>query len=286
MRRRSKSRFNIPTKYLLIALTVICIVAMYVSFALNLSGGPLNTVAGVVFGPMQRGINSAGTWMSDKASNFKQLNDVMAENEELRAQVEQLTEELDAIKLDEYELNNLRELLELDKQYSDYDKTAAYVIGKDAGNWFENFIIDKGTNDGIEVDMNVIAGSGLVGIVYDVGPNYAKVRSIIDDSSQVYGMVLNTSDNCVVSGSLQSMNRDQVIGFSDLKDTDQKVHVGDAVVTSNVSSKYMEGILIGYVSTITEDSNHLTKSGTITPTVDFEHLQQVLVIMEKKETGE
>lgn len=283
---RRRSRIKIPTKYILLALTIVCIAAMYISFSLNLSGGPLNTVAGAVFGPMQRGINAVGTWISDKADNLKQLNEVMAENEELKAEVEELTQELNETKLEQYELESLRELLELDKQYSDYDKTAANVIGKDSGNWFQTFIIDKGSKDGIEVDMNVIADGGLVGIVYDVGPHYAKVRSIIDDTSQVYGMVLNTSDNCVVSGNLSTMSSDQCIMFSNLNDSDQEVQIGDQIVTSNVSSKYLEGILIGYISTISDDSNNLTRSGTITPAVDFEHLQQVLVILEKKQTEE
>ena len=77
---RRRSRFKIPTKYILLALTVFCIAAMYISFSLNLTGGPLNSVAGAIFGPMQRGINVMGTWISDKADNFKQLNEVMAEN--------------------------------------------------------------------------------------------------------------------------------------------------------------------------------------------------------------
>ena len=283
MRRRPKHQ--IPTKYILLSMTALCILAMYVSFSLNLGGGPLNSIAGAIFEPMQKGINYAGTWLSDKADNLKNLNDVMEENEQLKEQVEELTNELNTIKLEQYELDNLRELLALDQQYSDYKKTGANVIGKDPGNWFSVFTIDKGSKDGIEVDMNVIAGNGLVGIVIDVGPHYAKVRSVIDDSAKVYGMILNTSDNCIINGNLQSMNEDQVIEFSGLNDSENKVQIGDQIVTSNVSDKYLQGILVGYVSSISEDSNHLTKSGTITPAVDFEHLQQVLVILDKKVTG-
>lgn len=281
---RRKPKFKIPTKYILIGLSVICVIAMYISLSLNLGGGPLNSVAGAVFGPMQRGINGVGAWMSDKADNFKKLDEVLAENEDLKEQVAELTQELNNVKLDQYELENLRELLNLDQKYSEYEKTGANVIGKDPGNWFSVFIIDKGAEDGIEKDMNVIAGNGLVGIVIDVGPHYAKVRSVIDDSAAVSGMVLTTSDNCIVKGSLVTMTEDQEIAFHDLNDRDGKVQIGDQIVTSNVSDKYLPGILIGYISTITEGSNHLTKSGTITPAADFEHLQQVLVILEKKET--
>ena len=271
---KRKPKFVLPTKYILLILSGVCIVAILLSFTLGISGGPLNTVAGYVFIPMQRGINSVGSWIGEKADNLKKLNDVMAENEDLKRQVDDLTTELNTIKLEQYELDNLRELLKLDQKYPSYDKVAA------------NVTIDKGSNDGIEVDMNVIAGSGLVGIVTDVGPNYAKVSAIINDTIKVSGMVTTTSDNLIVNGSLQNMNENMVIEFSNLNDKDNKVAIGDPVVTSYVSNRYQQGILIGYISTLTMDSNNLTKSGTITPAVDFEHIEEVLVILNKKQTAE
>lgn len=283
---KRKSRFVLPTKYILLILSGICIVAILLSFTMNISGGPLNTVAGYVFIPMQRGVNTVGTWISEKADNLKNLADVMAENEELHRQVDSLTTELNTVKLEQYELENLRELLELDQKYPSYEKVAANVIGKDGGNWFHNFTIDKGTNDGIEEDMNVIASGGLVGIVTDVGPNYAKVASIINDTSKVTGTVTTTSDGLIVNGSLQNMNESMEIEFTNLNDKDDAVALGDPVVTSHVSDQYQQGILIGYISSLKTDSNNLTKSGTITPAVDFEHIQEVLVILNKKQTAD
>ena len=129
-----------------------------------------------------------------------------------------------------------------------------------------------------------MAGSVLVGIVTDVGPNYAKVTAIISDTSKVSGMVLTTSDNLIVNGSLQKMNENMTIEFSGLNDRDDEVEVGDPVVTSYVSYDYQQGILIGYIKEIKTDANNLTKSGTITPAVDFEHIEEVLVILNKKQT--
>lgn len=283
---KRKSKFTFPAKFLLLFLTALCLIFIYISYAFNLSGGPLNTVAGYIFIPMQRGINYVGLWILDKADNLKDLRDVMEENAELKAQVDELTSELNTIKLEQYELDNLRELLELDQKYPSYKKVAASVIGKDAGNWFSIFTIDKGTKDGIEVDMNVIAGKGLVGIVTDVGPNYAKVRSIIDDVSKISAMVVDNSDRCIVHGDLQEMNANQRILFSDLKDSKDEITEGAEVVTSNISDKYLQGILIGTINTFEKDSNNLTKSGTLTPAVDFEHLEEVLVILDKKIFGE
>ena len=134
--------------------------------------------------------------------------------------------------------------------------------------------------------MNVITGRGLAGIITEVGPNYAKVRAIIDDTSSVSGMVLSTSDNCIIKGNLQTMDERQMITFSNLKDTDNKVAVGDQVVTSYISSEYVQGLLIGYISEIHVNSNNLTKSGLITPVVDFEHVKHVLVITDMKTTTE
>ena len=281
---RRKSKFILPARYLLLLMTGLCIIIMLLSFTLNISGGPLNAAAGYVFVPMQEGINKVGSWFLDKADHLKNLSDVMAENEQLQSQVDQLTTELNNVKLEQYELENLRELYDLDQKYPSYEKIAANVIGKNSGNWFNTFTIDKGSNDGIEADMNVIAGSGLVGIVTDVGPNYAKVTSIINDTSKVSGMVTTTSDNLIVSGSLQKMNEDMVIEFNNLNDKEDKVSVNDPVVTSAVSYNYQQGILIGYISSVETDSNNLTKSGTITPAVDFEHLEDVLVILKKKQT--
>lgn len=280
---RRKTKFVLPAKYLLLIMSGVCIIIMLVSFTLNISGGPLNAAAGYVFIPMQEGINKIGTWVSEKADNLKNLSDVMAENEELKNQVDGLTEELNTIKLEQYELENLRNLYELDQKYPSYDKVAANVIGKNSGNWFSTFTIDKGSNDGIEPDMNVMAGNGLVGIVTDVGPNYAKVTSIINDTSNITGMVTTTSDNLIISGSLQSMNQNMVIEFSNLNDKEDEVSVNDPVVTSSVSYNYQQGILIGYISSIETDANNLTKSGTITPAVDFEHIEEVLVILNKKQ---
>ena len=281
---RNKKK-HLASKYVLLILTGVCIVALFTSLVFNLSGGPLNTVAGYVFIPMQKGINNAGSWISDKANDFKTLGEVLKENKELESQVSDLTQKLNKTKLEQYELDNYRELLALDDKYSEYQKVAANVIAMDGTNWFSTFTIDKGTKDGIQKGMNVIAGSGLVGIVTDAGPNFAKVRSIIDDSSNVSSMVLTTKDNFNVGGSLKSMNKDKVLPFTELRDEDDKVKVGDPVVTSYVSDQYQEGILIGYVASVEKNANNLTKSGTITPVVDFQHLREVLVITSIKNTG-
>lgn len=283
MRRKARSSF--PSKYILLLLTVICIMLLFAGYALGYSGEPVRTICNYVFVPMQKGLNYVGESISISSNDTKTKEQLIAENEQLQQKVDELSAQLTNTRLQQSELDTLRELYELDQTYAEYEKTAAHVIGRGSSNWFDTFTIDKGEKDGIKVNMNVIAGSGLVGIVTDVGKNYAVVRSIIDDTSNVSGMILSTNDNCIVSGSLKRMTEDNRITFSNLEDSEDKVTVGDSVVTSNISDKYLPGLLIGYVTETTDDTNNLTKSGEITPVVDFKHLQDVLVVLQLKETG-
>ena len=285
VRNGSGKKKQLQTRYTLLVLTVLCVATIFGGLMLNISGGPLKSVAGFVFVPMQQGINNTGAWIFNKANDFRTLTDVLEENEKLQAKVDELTVELTNTKMDAYELERLRELFDLDAKYPTFEKIAASVVAKDSGNWFSSFTIDRGSNDGIEKGMNVISGSGLVGVVTDVGPNYAKVRSIIDDSNNVSAMIPNTGDNLNVSGDLKAMNESMVISFSGLRDENSQIKVGDPVVTSYVSDVYHQGILIGYIASIENGANNLTKVGTITPVVDFDHLEEVLIITKTKEIG-
>ncbi len=278
-------KFTIPGKYLLFVLTIICIALIAISFNTDLLSRPISSVGGFIVTPLQDGISRAGTFLRTRREELSTIKELLSENERLKAEVEELTAENIKYQQDRYELTNLRTLYELDSQYDDFDKLGARIIAKDSGNWFHSFVINKGYRDGVEIDMNVISGSGLVGRISDVGPNWSKVLSIIDDSSNTSGMVLSTSDNLIVSGDLK-LYEEGVIPFEKLVDSADRVVEGDKIVTSDISDKYLPGILVGYISSINRDSNNLTKSGLITPAVDFEHLEEVLIIMEQKQTAE
>lgn len=281
--KKKRNKFTLPGKYLLMILSAVCVILMIVTFRTDLFEGPLRAAAGYVVVPFQKGIASVGGYMYDRTEEMGQLKAVLEENQKLKEQVDELTMENAQLQQDKYELASLRELYDIDKATSDYEKMGARVIASDSSNWFYSFTIDKGSDDGIQVDMNVLAGSGLAGRVVSVGPNYARVLSIIADNSNIYGTVLSTSANLMVSGNLQSVMSDGVIRFDQLSDKEDKVSEGDKVVTSNISSKYLSGIPIGFISSINTAPNNMTKWGYITPAVDFQHIQEVLVIMELKQ---
>lgn len=280
MRKKKQSKF--PAKYVLLIMTILC--AAIIGCSLKTSGsGPVSAAAGAVLAPMQKGVNQLGSGLTNLREHLRTKKSLEKENEELRTQLADAQQNLNQVQLNQEELDNLKSLYDMDQNYADYDKIAANVIGKDAGNWFSVFLIDRGSNDGITVGMNVLADGGLAGIVIQVGPNYAKVRSIIDDNSNVSARNLSTSDLCVVSGSLKTMNESSLIDFDDLRDKEDQAKVGDQIVTSNISDMFLEGIPIGYITDIKTDSNNLTKSGHIATIVDFEHLDDVFVILQTKD---
>ena len=173
------------SKYIFIILTVLCVMMVVLSSIKDGLMNPLRNAVGTVLVPMQTGVNRVGRGLYSHWEKHKSLVEAEEENTKLQAKIDTLTEENNILKQNEEELRRLRELYALDQDYLQYKKVAARVIAKDSENWFQVFRIDKGSKDGIKVDQNVMAKGGLVGIVTDVGLNYATVRSIIDDESRV-----------------------------------------------------------------------------------------------------
>ncbi len=276
-----KNQSSLPSKYWLLIVVIVCVILASIGRAVG-GSGPLGFVANYTVIPMQKGISYIGRYMSDVSENFKTMEDMKKENEELQSKVDELTIDNTRLNQEQYELERLRDLYKLDQNYSDYEKIGAHVISNNGSNWFNDFTIDKGSKDGVQVNSNVLAGSGLAGIVTEVGPNYARVRSVIDDSSNISAMMLSTSDTCIVRGDLKLMN-DGKIRFEKLANNDNEIKVGEQIVTSHVSNRFLQGLLIGYVSEINVDSNNLTRSGYITPAVDFTKIQEVLVITSTKQ---
>ncbi len=280
---RKKNRVRINNRHLLAVLTFFCITAIALALTTKVPYEPVRNAAGSILLPFQKGINAVGGLLTDTRNIARSKDDVLKENDELKEQISRLKERVTLSEEDEQELTRLRGLYNLDQNYSEYTKVAAQVISKDPSNWFKSFIINRGTADGVDVDMNVLADGGLAGIVTEAGPHWASVRSIIDDNSNVSGMTMTTADNCIVSGDL-TLTQEGKLYFNQMN-TENEILSGEKIVTSNISDKYLPGILIGYLDEVNDDSNHLTKTGTIVPAVDFRHIQEVLVITTLKKTG-
>ena len=271
------------TKYFLFGLSLLCVCMIGITTIKGSILNPLRTAVGYVLVPIQSGVNRVGGGLYNELSSVGKLKTALAENETLKTRVDELTEENTRLRSEQFELERLRSLYELDQEYMQYHKIGARIIAKDSSSWFSVFRIDKGSDDGIKEDMNVIAGGGLVGIVTDVGANYATVRST-DDSSRVSAMAQQSGDSCIVAGDLQLFKEGRLKLSYMEKDDDIKD--GDMIVTSNISGKFLPGILVGYATDITVDYNdNLTKSGYLIPAARFDRLQEVLVITDLKDAG-
>lgn len=281
---KKRTKHTIPAKYILTFLSCSCALLIIVSFISEPFGNTIKNSAAQIVVPVQKGMNHVGLWLADKSDTIKEYAKLQDENKELKQKLADIQSQNSILIRQQSELEKLRELYQLDDIYSDYPKVAARVISMQPDNWFSEFTIDKGSEDGIEVDMNVLADAGLVGRVTYVGKNYSKVTTIINDSSNVSAKSASTSDNCIVSGDLELMNEGyiRVSGIS----KDAGIKDGDMLLTSYISDKYLPGILIGYITNITDDGNKLTKSGYLMPVVDFSQIEEVLVITQLKETVE
>lgn len=280
---RKRTKITMDPKYILMTIAIVCVALIIVSFRFQDKMTPIRTAVGSVVTTMQRGINKIGLVVADGMDYATTVKKLVKKNNALQKQLDDLSQQNRLLQQDKYDLDDFRKLYSLDEKYSDYPKVAAHVISSD-GNWFNSFVIDKGSKDGLKVNMNVLAGDGLVGIVTEVNKSYARVRSIIDDESSVTGSFLKTSDMCFVNGNLKLIGKG-MIDISGIP-ADAEVKDGYEVVTSPVSDKYLPGILIGYARDIKTDSSNITQSAHLTPAADFSGLDMVLVITEVKDSGD
>lgn len=280
----NKNDFRFQPKHLLFLLTALCLVLIIISSINSTVNNAVRNSINTVLMPMQKGLNRVGGFLSNRIEEAAELRRVQDENAALREEVEFLRAENTRYQLQNGELQEYRELLNMKEEYPEYETIGAHVIGDNSGNWNKTVLIDRGSKDGIKVNMNVIAQGGLVGIVTAVTSNSSTVRTIADNGCNVGAMSVLSEDPCIVTGSLELYEEGKLL--LEKVDKDADIENDYKIVTGNTSSVYMPGILIGYAKDLSIDANHLTKSGYVIPVVDFTHLDSVLVITTLKEAGE
>lgn len=169
---------------------------------------------------------------------------------------------------------------------SPYDLTKARIIAKEPGNWFDQFVIDKGSRDGISKGDTVVQGieiekdiyiECLVGRVVDTGDNWSKVVSLIDELNSTSFKLIRTQDGGIVSGSVDGILEGYLFDYT------ADVIEGDQLYTSGLGGIYSKDIYIGEVSEIIGDQEELTKRLVIKPALDFRKLYNVFVINNQEE---
>ena len=278
MRGHKKNQFN--PKYLFAILLVVCVLMIALSIFRGFHASAGSSIVNAVFSPMQRGINGIGGFISDSARGSRDIQVLESQIEELKNENAVLKSRLTTMENNQSDYDDLLELTQLQEKYPGYDMVGARIIAKDPGNWYNTFTINKGSLDGIQPDMNVIADDGLVGIVTKVSSTSSVVKSIIDDSSSVSGMISKNYDICIVNGSLNEI--DSGLLNVEMISKDSTIVNGDEVVTSYISSKFLPGLLVGYISDVALDDSEMSYNAKLTPVVDFQHLSTVLVIKQMK----
>ncbi|WP_026893750.1 rod shape-determining protein MreC [Clostridiisalibacter paucivorans] len=231
--------------------------------------------------PIQKVVYNFGESISNNIESLRNLGNLKEENERLKKEIVSLKENnriLDNV-VSKYDFLENEAVL---KKNSNYTFVDAQVTAKDSGNWFNNFVIDKGANDGIKKDDVVVQGvkidgnivkEGLVGRVIEVGDNWSKVLSIIDIRSNISFKVIRTQDNGVVSGEMDN----QMEGF--LFDEKADIVKGDKLVTSGLGEVFIPDMYIGVVSKIEKKNDELIKNIIVEPAIDFKKINDVFVII-------
>ncbi|MFY9213733.1 MAG: rod shape-determining protein MreC [Tissierellaceae bacterium] len=248
----------------------------------RLSVSTFENLMGNIFKPVNKVVYSIGNRVSGFFSSIKNISRLSEENEELLAKVAALEDE-------NRDLNNLIGKYDFLKneagllQNTSYDLISAQITGKDPGNWYDVFTIDKGLNHGLKKNDNVIQGietengvieEGLIGRIADIGSNWAKVISIIDEQNKVSFKIIRTQDGGMLNGKLTIDGT--IEGY--LFDSEADVIPGDKVFTSGLGEVFKEDIYIGEVAEVHHDDEELIMRITVDPAINFKKLYKVLVI--------
>lgn len=226
---------------------------------------PISFVVGGIGG----GVKGSGNYFASKASLEKENAALKKENEELR----QTNVELIGMKA---ENQRLSKLLKFSRLHPQWKMVSAKVISRDLGDFKDVILIDRGKDDGLQVNMPVVNASGLIGIVDGVYPHMAKVLLISSPRSRIGG--LNLRGDSRASGIVNGVaGPDLLLEMRNLS-RNADILPGDTIVTSGYSGYHPEGLVIGTVEDVQMDTGGLTKMATIAPSVDYSHLEEARVI--------
>ncbi|MBE3579830.1 MAG: rod shape-determining protein MreC [Caldanaerobacter subterraneus] len=264
---------------LVLLIAVALIAAMAYTYDTERYLTKAESVIGSVFTPVGKVFYRMTNGISDFFSSIREIGTLRATNEKLQKEVEKLRKE--NIELQELKNENLRlkEALDFKTENPELDLKLASITGKNPGNWFNIFTIDRGKRDGIKPGMAVLDEKGnMVGQVTQVGETWAKVLAIIDRDSSVSAVDVRTRDNGIVRGDSQG---GLVMIYLPL---DAEVLEGDIITTSGMS-RFPKGLVIGKVEKVTKEPGALFKQALVKPAADFERLEYVFVVLNMTETG-
>ena len=230
--------------------------------------------ASVFIMPIQNGLTYFKNWISGNSNFSININNLKEENEQLKKKNSELKQALRELEIIKSENNTLKEYVNLKDKYAEYKTLPAYVINKDISNYNDTLIINVGKDDGIEVNMPVIADQGLVGHIISVTDKTAKVQTIVDTASTISCTVTTSRDSVIARGTLDKQSTLKVTYIP----TDATLLQGDTIETSGLGGIYPKGILVGTIKQVVTTKNITDRYAIIDTAVNFAKIDSVLVI--------
>lgn len=234
----------------------------------------IESSAGIFVMPIQNGLTYLKNWMSGNNTFFTNISNLQEENEELKKKNSELEKSLRELEIVKSENSTLKEYVNLKDKYTEYETIPAYVINKDISNYNDTIVINVGKDDGIEVNMPVIADQGLVGHVISVTSKTAKVQTIVDTASTISCTLTTSRDNVIARGTLEEKSTLKATYIP----TSATVLEGDTIETSGLGGIYPKGIHIGTIKKVITGKNITDRYAIIETAVDFAKIDTVLVI--------
>ncbi|NLG25684.1 MAG: rod shape-determining protein MreC [Clostridiales bacterium] len=241
--------------------------------------------AGSLIAPIEGALGGAIDWGRDWVHDLRNRAGLRAELEEAQLTIETLKYRVSQLEEASAENQRLNELLDAKSRYQAVDPVYARVIARAPGAWFDVFTVNRGTLDGVDTNMAVITGDALVGHVFEVGLNYAKVRTIIDARSAVAGLIERTRYNGVMRGQLGADSENPRLHMYYMASTSD-VRPGDRVLTSGEDELFPKGIPVGTVQEVSRRSDEADQYVVVAPLADFTRLEEVLVLRQLAEAAD
>lgn len=231
-----------------------------------------------VISPVQEGLSNSKKSLSSLWDNYLLIVNTSKENNVLKKQISRLESDLSTMEEVRKENLRLKRLLSYSDEMS-HQRVMAQVVGWDSANEFKVIRLNKGRNHGIKTMAPVITDHGLVGYVYRVTDNYADVLTILDQNNRVDVMVERTRTHGIVEGVFNFKCALKYIMRN------EPVEVGDKLITAGVGGIYPKGIKVGMITDITKENFGMTLSIEVVPSVDFDKLEEVLVLIPTEVAG-
>lgn len=260
---------------------VFAIVVVFIGMALYAGvNGKLTTFPQEVLGAVAVPFKQATAGISQKFSAFKDktvdIDNIIAENEQLKEENRQLKEkqiDYDKIKLENREY---KKFLGIKEDNPEFQVTSASVIGRDGLDKFYSFTIDAGENDDISTNDVVMSSEGVVGVVVETGPNFARVSTILSPSVNVACFVSSTRDTGVVNGDSAISDEGKTIIKYLPKNT--KAEKGDIISTTGMGEVFPADLIIGTIESIEDDTSGNYKYAVVKPAADIAGVKTVFII--------